>query len=444
MVFFTYTLAPFLPQVITYILIWQRTAKEGEQRVKKTLCIILTVVLSFSFITPAYANILNKGKQEKHQNHHKEKDSKKEKEKQKNKAKKHKAKKVKFNIKKSPVIKHGGFKLPTKPITKGMGAKVDYRNGILTVAKDDITILINFKNETVSINGVLDISSELFKSKNNKQMTVLIKYIAEMFDIRVDIDDDEIEVELPTLTAPKNITVTPIGSTIINNTLNTTTLYMTASATIKAGQATGGRAELYIGSKLVATDKDIKATDTTIAFNTSDGAPTNEKLKNLIPKGGEVQIRLYNNKNEYVIGKSDQKLVVDYEAPTISGYSSANFNPVKKQLIINVSGAGKKGDLVDVTLLTLYDSSVGKAYRLTNMANTGSTGSVKNRDTLEINIGYADMLGLAGFGGTDVHIIIDAGSLLKDIAGNGSNSIGHSITLPVSMETKLDAPKTLS
>lgn len=402
---------------------------------KKILCMLLTAVLSFSLITPAYAD--SKGKNATYQNQQKKND------KQKNKAKKYKAKKVEFKIKKSPVIKHGRHKLPINPVTKGMGAKVDYKSEILTVTKDNTTIIIDFKNETVTINGLPDAKSDIFKAKKNNSMYVLIKYIAQIFDIRVDIDDDEIEVEIPGLTAPKGITVTPVGSTIISNTINTTTLYLTATANISADQATGGRAELYIGSKLIATDADIRATDTTVTFNTSDGTPTNEELRALVSQGGEVMIKLYNNKNEYVTGKAAQKLLVDYEAPTILGYNLASFNPAKKQLNINVNGAGKKGDLVDVTLITLFDSSVGRTYKLTNTANIGSTGVVKDANTLEINIGSADMAGLVGFGGFDVHLIILEGALLKDTAGNTSQGLGHSITLPVTVVTQLEAPTNI-
>jgi hypothetical protein len=399
---------------------------------KKILCIILTAVLSLSFVTPAFADRDDKGKYEKHENQQKKK-----------KAKKYKAKKVEFKIKKSQVIKYGRYKLPINPVTKGMGADVDYKDGILTVVKDDITIVINFKNETVTINGVRDTSSGLFKPKKNNGMTVLIKYIAQIFDIRVDIDDDEIEVEVPGLIAPKNITVTSVGSTMLNNTINATTLYITATATIKAGQATGGRAELYIGSKLVATDSTIGAADTTVNFTTSDGTPTNEELRALVSKDGEVQIKLYNSKNEYVTGKSSQKMVVDYEAPTITGYISATFDPAKKQLDILVNGAGKKGDIVDVTLLTVYDSSLGRSYQLTNTANNSSIGVVKDANTLVINIGSSDMLGLAGFAGTDVHLLIHAGSMLKDAAGNVSPGLGHSMTLPVTVLTKPQPPTNI-
>ncbi len=408
---------------------------------KKLYCIILTAILSLSILTPAYADTGVNGEYVNCHYQQKHKDNKKDKKKKK--PKKYKAKKVEFKMKKVPVIKHGRYKLPISPVTKGMGADVYYKDSILKVTKDDITIVIDFRNETVTINAAPDPSSELFKAKKNKGMTVLLKYIAKILDIRIDIDDDTVEVEVPGLAAPKDIVVTPVGSTILGNSLNTTTLYITATATIKAGQATGGRAELYIGSKLVATDSSISPTDTTVTFITSDGTPTNNELKALVPQGGEAQVRLYNSKNEYVIGKSGQRIEVDYEAPVIAGFTSANFDPVKKQLNINVKGAGKAGDMVDVTLLSLYDGSLSKTYRLTNTANIGSKGIVKDVNTLSIDIGYSDMAALAGFGGSDVHLIILDGYLLKDAAGNTSTNIGHSITLPVTITTKLDAPTNI-
>lgn len=415
---------------------------------KKILVLILTAVLSISLVTPAYADRDdrdNQGKQQKQQEKQNKKDKKNQnkKDNKKNKPKKYKAKKVEFKIKKSPVIKHGRYKLPIKPVTEGMGAELDYENGVLTITKDDITIVIDFEKQIATINGVEDTSSGIFKAKKNNGMTVLIKYIAHILGIRVDIDDDEIEVEIPGLVAPKNITITPVGTTILSNTINTSTLYITATADISAGQATGGRAELYINSKLVAEDSDISATDTKVEFSTSDGTPSNEELRVLVPKGGKVEVRLYNKDNEYVTGKAAQEILVDYEAPAIASFKSASLDLEKKQLLINVEGASKNGDMVNVALLSLYDSSLGKTYNLTTTAGVGSTGSVKDSNTLVVNIGSADLAGLAGFGGSDVHLIILAGSLLNDAAGNTSPNPGHSYTMPVTVVTRLDAPTNI-
>lgn len=97
----------------------------------------------------------------------------------------------------------GRYKLPVNPITKGMGAGVDYKGGILTVTRDDVTVVIDFKKETVTINGIIDKKSDIFKPKKNNGMTVLIKYIAKILDVKIDIDDDEIIVEGPKFDLPK-------------------------------------------------------------------------------------------------------------------------------------------------------------------------------------------------------------------------------------------------
>jgi len=42
---------------------------------------------------------------------------------------------------------------------------------------------------------------------------------------------------------------------------------MTASATVVAGQATGGSAELVLGSTTIATDTSIAVGDSSVSFN---------------------------------------------------------------------------------------------------------------------------------------------------------------------------------
>lgn len=414
---------------------------------KKLIGFILTVVISLSFITPAYADWDGDWKKD-YKNYYDDYDydddeDNKGKGKKQEKAKKHKTKKTKFKTKNSPVIKYGRYKLPISPVTKGMDAEVDYDDGVLTVTKDDITIVIDFKKEKVTINGTIDRLSDIFKKKNNNGVTVLTKYIAKILDIRVDFDDDEIIVENPKLDKPKNITVIPVGSIITGKAINKTTLYLTATADIKAGQATGGRAELYIGSKLVATDSTITSTDTTVTFSTSDGTPTNEELKALVPKSGKILVKLYNKNNEYVTAKSKDKLIVDYVAPTITGITSATYDHTKQKLYIYVTGASEKGDMVDVTRFSLHDKSLNKTFNLTDQAKTGSSGTVKDSNTLVVNIGSADIQGLASFGGDDVFLIIHAGSILRDTAGNTSPIINSINTIPVTVITELEAPTNI-
>lgn len=390
---------------------------------KKIISLIITATLVITSLSISFAKSNNAGSQTGEQTTQKQNQ-------------KIKAKKQTFKINGSPVIKYGRYKLPISPVTKGMGATVafDKATAVLTVTKGTNTIVIDFKGQTVTVNGAAVTDSGIFKAKNNKKMTVLIKYIAKVLGVRADVDGEKVVVEVPGLDLPTGVAVTPVGTTVIANTLNTTTLYMTATANIIAGQATGGKAELYVGSKLVATDASIAAADTSVTFTTSDDTPVNAELQAAVPAGGVVTVKLYNAANQSVTSTAaNPTLVVDYTAPTITSVNSAVYNVAADQLIIVVTGAGAIGDLVDVTKVSLYDSTLAKTYQLTDTSGTGSSGVVSSADTLTINIGSADKLGLTGFGTTTVFLTIPIDSLLKDAAGNTSPSFTAIQNVPVTV-----------
>lgn len=389
---------------------------------KKIISLIITATLLFTSASIAFAK---SDKAEKKNNKHIAQQY-----------KQTKVKKQTFKIKESPVIVYGRYKLPISPVTKGMGAtvKFDKATAVLTVVKGSITIVIDFKNKTVKVNGADVTNSGIFTANNNRKMTVLIKYIASVLGVRTDVDDDNVTVEVSGLALPTNVTVTPVGTVVVANTLNCTTLYMTAIANITAGQATGGKAELYVGTKLVATDATIAATDTTVTFTTSDGTPTNAELQAAIPAGGVVTVKLYNASNSCVTSAvANPTLVVDYVAPTLASITSAVYNVAGNQLFLNVTGAGAIGDKIDVTKLSLYDTTLTKAYQLTNTSGTGSNGAVNSDTSLVINIGSADKIGLTGYGSTTVYLTVVAGSLLTDAAGNTSPSFTLIQTIPVTV-----------
>jgi len=390
---------------------------------KKLLCIIMTATLILSSSSIASAKSNNEGKHNKQQNTHQQNHS-------------FKATKQDFKIKGSPVIKCGKYKLPLKPVTKGMGATVtfDKATAVLTVVKETNTIVIDFKNKTVLVNGVADTNSGIFTSKNDKKMKVLIKYIANVLGVRVCTDKDKVTVEVPGLDLPTNVTVTPVGTTVIANTLNSSTLYMSATANITAGQATAGKAELYVGCKLVATDSTIAATDTSVTFTTSDNTPTSAELQAAVLKGGVVTVKLYNTSRNHVTSiVANPTLVVDYVNPTITGVTSAVYNVSGSSITFNGTGVGAIGDKVDVTKISLYDTTLGKTYQLTNTSEIGSNGVVNCEDMLTINLGSVDKLALTGFGSTTVFLNISIGSLLTDAAGNTSPSFTTIQTVPVTV-----------
>jgi len=389
------------------------------KRLKKAVCLCLAFMLVFTPSTSAFAK-----------NHKKDKQNNKKYEWYQNGNKKLKAQKQKFKLNDKSVIKYGRYKLPINAVTKGMGAKLDYKKtgNILKIEKGDIKIEIDFKNETVYINGVQDQSANIFKQKNKNKAIVLIQYIAKKLGIKIDCKKDEIIVETPSLDYPTNIKITPIGTIVKKNTLNSTTTEMIVTAKIKAGQATGGKAELYVGNKLVATDTVIKPNDTTVSFTTSDGTPTNEELKKLIPSGGTVSVRLYNANGNYVTSNvGNPTLEVDYVAPTLTSITSATYVPATNQIYLDVTGASADGDFIDVTKISIFDSNLQKSYTLTNKASTGSTGLVKSSSSLLIQIGSLDRVGLTGFGETSMFLTIKEGALLQDKAGNTSTNMATQV-----------------
>lgn len=396
---------------------------------KRLLCLILTATLIFAPTSTAFAKPGKGGKDNSNnkkttwvQN------------------KKMNSKKHEFTIKESPVIKYGRYKLPTSPVTKGMGAslKYDKKKNELKTSKGNVTLVIDFKNQTVTVNGVTDTKSNIFDAKDSQKMTVLLKYIAEMFGCKVDIKDDNIKVEAPGLDYPTKVTITPVGGTVVKNTLNSTNLYLIASAKIKPGQATGGKAELYVGSRLIATDSTITATDDKVTFTTGDDTPTNEELRAKIPEGGEVTVRLYNAENKNVSSqKSNPTLVVDYTSPTINKITSATYNPAEGKLNLTVAGAGAVGDKVDVSKISIYDSSLGKSHQLTNHAKNGSNGVVKSESSLEITLGHQDLHAIKKLKTTSMHLIIANSSLLTDAAGNSSPALESVLTVPVTVTTDI-------
>jgi hypothetical protein len=352
-----------------------------------------------------------------------------------------------FSLKDTKRIKYKKYILPIKPITKGMGAKVYFRSstGELKVVKGAVTIIINFKQQIVTVNGVTDHNSGIFTSRESKRTIVLIKYIAKLLGAVVDQEDDDIIVTVPGLQAPTNVLITTVGTVVKNNALNSTTQYITATAKITPGQVTGGRAELYVGSKLVATDTAISANDNYVIFSTSDGSPTNEELRSIIPSGGLVTVRLYNtNNNSVVSSKGNPTLNVDYVAPTIGNILSANYDSSSGQLTINVAGATANGDIVDVTKLSLMDSVTGRSYQLTNATKTGSTGTVVNGNQLVVTVGSADQLGIAGIGTGTLSLTVAPGMLLSDTAGNSSNAYVAPITIPITYQYALSAPTNVT
>ncbi len=124
---------------------------------------------------------------------------------------------------------------------------------------------------------------------------------------------------VPALSVPTAVTLTPLGGTLVANTLNSTNTHLEIGAAITAGQATGGKAEFFVGATKLGEDTSIAAGDTTIAYTTSDGTPLNAELQAKIAAGGVVSVKLSDaTGNNITSAVGNPTLAVDYVVPTVS------------------------------------------------------------------------------------------------------------------------------
>jgi hypothetical protein len=342
--------------------------------------------------------------------------------------KKDKVQEKTFLINKLTLLSYGKYKIPKNVIEEGMAAAVtlDNTKGILTVTGDkNKVIIVDFSKKTITTNNVIVNEPNVFKLKQNKYMKALLEYLGKQLGYKITYTKNKITVkylnevkkdDVTPVTTKGTITVTPVGTSIVANTLNATTQYFIATAAITAGKATGGYALLYVGDYAVAIDNTIAATDTTVDFTTSDGTPTNTELQAMVPKGGTVTVKLYNSGNLLINTiTSGKALTVDYIAPTITSAVSAVYSVINNTITISVTGAGAVNDKVDVKKISLYDTAQNKTYQLTD-----STGVVSSSSAITIKLSAADKLALASYGTSGVYMYIAAGSLISDTAGNTS------------------------
>ena len=132
----------------------------------------------------------------------------------------------------------------------------------------------------------------------------------------------------PVITAPTSVTLSPVGGNIVANLLNTTNTNLTAQATIVAGEATGGEAELLKdGNSFSPAIKDtsIAAGDTTVTFDF--GSADNSTLQSKISSGGVFTVRLKDAAgNSSVSSVGNPTLSVSYSAPVVQNVTSAISN----------------------------------------------------------------------------------------------------------------------
>ena len=356
-----------------------------------------------------------------------------------------------FLIKNLILLTYGKYTIPKNVIEDGMDATVilDNAKGILTViGETNKVIIIDYSKKTITVNSVTGSEPGVFNLKHNKNMKALLEYLGKQLGYKITYTKDKITVKninkkndgTPE-TAKGLITITPVGTSVVANTLNATTQYITASAAITAGKATGGYAVLYVGNTPVAVDNTIAATDTAVNFTTSDGTPTNAELQSMVPQGGTVTVKLYNSGNQLLNTiTSDKTLIVDYIAPTITSAVAAVYSVANSTITISVTGAGAVNDKVDVKKISLYDAALNKTYQLTD-----STGAVSSSTAITIKLSAADKLATASYGSSGAYMYIAPGALISDSAGNTSAAFSTVQLLAVTVNNVPETtPNTIS
>jgi hypothetical protein len=166
-------------------------------------------------------------------------------------------------------------------------------------------------------------------SLNNK--TVTVKLIdAAGNDATSSASNPIITVDYTAPTAPAGIVLTPVGGTVVANTLNSTNTNMTVAATITAGQAENGLAVLLINDEIKAQDTTIGAADTTLAFDL--GKTNTAGLQATVPvelNAKAVKVKLIDAAGNETTSSVSVNITVDYTRPTgsISYLPSATAIP---------------------------------------------------------------------------------------------------------------------
>ena len=220
-------------------------------------------------------------------------------------------------------------------------------------------------------------------------------------------------------TAPTNVVVTPVGGTVVANTLLANNTNMTVAASIVAGQATGGSAELLLGSTIIATDTSIAAGDSSLSFNLNFS--TSADLQAAIAAGGQLTVRLLDAAGNASLASLAVSLTVDYAKPTATLSSSRS--------------AMKIGETATISVQLSEPSST---FILTDVTMTGgSLGTFAAVSSTQYTFVFTPAVGING-GSASLSI---AGGAFTDTAGNTNTATS---TLSLTFDTSAPAVPVVS
>jgi large repetitive protein len=210
-------------------------------------------------------------------------------------------------------------------------------------------------------------------------------------------------------TAPSGLVLTPVGGTAVSNTLLATTTNLTASATMTAGQATGGTANLLLGDTVLASDTSIGSSDTTLAF--SLGLSSSSALQSAIAAGGAVTVRLIDAAGNISSSSASVTLVVDYVIPTITVTASSSSLRIGQTAVVTAT-LSEPSSTFTVSDFTISEGSLSgfTAVSSTVYRATFTPTSSRNQVTGSIAVlsaAFTDSAGNGNAASTSLSLAID-------------------------------------
>ncbi|PYG90334.1 hypothetical protein LY28_00215, partial [Ruminiclostridium sufflavum DSM 19573] len=180
--------------------------------------------------------------------------------------------------------------------------------------------------------------------------------------------------------APTAVTVTPVGGMVIANSLNKSNTNMTATATITAAEAAGGKAELYLDGVLLATDNSIASEDTQVTFDL--GKSTNAELQAAVVSSGTVSVKLYDAAgNSSTSSVNNPVLAVDYNIseqvpPTATVYTIGGTLRVGGTLTGSYTYYDANGDSEGISTFKWYTADDSSGTNKTEIAGANAESYV--------------------------------------------------------------------
>ncbi|MCX6423287.1 MAG: Ig-like domain-containing protein, partial [Actinobacteria bacterium] len=255
-----------------------------------------------------------------------------------------------------------------------------------------------------------------------------------------------IDTEAPS--APTTVAVIPVGGTVVANTLLASNTNMTSTASITAGQATGGYAELLLGSSVIATDLLISSGDSSVAFDL--GLSGAAALQATIAASGNLTVRLYDAVGNVSAASAARSLTVDYIVPTVTVTSTRTAFTLGQTATVTFTLSEDSANFIsgDVTVvngsLTSFSGS-GSSYTATFTPATGNAlvGSISVASGA-----LTDAAGNSNSASNTVGLTIDTVaptvSSFTSTTADGSYRLGQSINMRAVMTESVLAGSTMT